>query len=167
MRHYYEYYFYGRQSEMDYPVNSRSCGGRDDRLFDLLSTNPISVCEYRRTHKDKPLTLSLCQSFQTAAQAFQAIDSPTQGVIVPYDEGEIIIGKLCSTKDAKEKYKLIHAAQRYSVNLFSPEWKKLVSEQAIHEVQEGMGVYYLENQYYSPDFGLSAHRVSEMPFLNS
>jgi CRISPR-associated endonuclease/helicase Cas3 len=164
MEQYYKYYFYDRKDEMNYPVGSKSVVGREDNLFELLSTNRQSVQEYQRTNNNSSSHLPLRQSFHTASKAFHAIDSPAQGVIVPYEEGKAIISELCSTDDIKKQHKLLHAAQRYSVNLFPHEWKKL--EKTIHEVREGAGIYYLDEQYYSPDFGLSMHRVTEMPFLS-
>jgi len=164
MEQYYKYYFYDRKDEMNYPVTSDSVVGREDNLFSILSTNTRSVQEYQRINKNSLPHLPLRQSFRAASQAFHAIDSLTQGVIVPYKDGKAIINELCSTDDIKKQHKLLHAAQRYSVNLFPHEWKKL--EKAIHEVREGAGIYYLDEQYYSPDFGLSMHRVTEMPFLS-
>jgi CRISPR-associated endonuclease/helicase Cas3 len=164
MERYYQYYFYERRDEMNYPVSSESVVGREDNLFNLLSTNTLSVQEYQRINNNSSPRIPLQQSFQTASKAFHAIDSPAQGVIVPYEDGKAIVSELCSIDDIKKQHKLLHAAQRYSVNLFPHEWKKL--EKAIHEVGEGAGVYYLDEQYYSPDFGLSMHRVTEMPFLS-
>jgi len=164
MEQYYKYYFYERKDEMNYPVSCDSVVGRKDNLFNILSTNTLSVQEYQRINNNTSPRIPLRQSFQTASKAFHAIDSPAQGVIVPYEDGRTIISELCSTDDVKEQHKLIRAAQRYSVNLFPHEWKKL--EKAIHEVREGAGIYCLDEQYYSPDFGLSMHWVTEMPFLS-
>jgi CRISPR-associated endonuclease/helicase Cas3 len=163
MKRYYKYYFYDRKDEMNYPVTSNSVVGREDNLFNLLSTNTLSVQEYQRINNNYLPRIPLRQSFQTASKAFHAIDSPAQGVIVPYEDGNTIIKGLCSTGDVKEQHKLVRAAQRYCVNLFPHEWKKL--ENVIYEV-EGAGIYFLDEGYYGPDFGLSMHRVSEMPFLS-
>jgi CRISPR-associated endonuclease/helicase Cas3 len=59
----------------------------------------------------------------------------------------------------------LRRAQRYSVNLYPHEWKKLDEEErAIHEVQKGAGIYYLDERYYSPIFGLSMSPVNQLSY---
>jgi CRISPR-associated endonuclease/helicase Cas3 len=165
MDQFYEYYFFRRKDKMNYPVGSKSVVGREDNLFHLLSTNPKSAQEYQRIH-DTPLAIPLRQSFQTAAKAFRAIDSPTQGVVVPYDkEGKDIIVELCSAFDLGRQYCFLKKAQRYSVNVFAHTLDELARQRAIHEVQEGSGVFYLDSQYYSDEIGLSTQIVNEMETL--
>ncbi|HEY9166453.1 MAG TPA: CRISPR-associated helicase Cas3' [Candidatus Kryptonia bacterium] len=162
MEQYYKYYFFDRRDKMNYPVPSKSPVGREDNLFDLLSTNPKSVQENQRTH-DTPLTISLWQSFQTASKAFRAIDSPTMGVIVPYgEEGKQIINELCSTSEVDKEYKLLKRAQRFSVNVYENIFSNLTKDGIIKEAQAGIGIFYLDYQYYSSEFGLSSQIVNEM-----
>ncbi len=106
------------------------------------------------------------QSFMSAAKVFHAIDSPTQGVIVPYKKGKTIINGLCATADVKRQYELLRDAQRYSVNVFPNVWAHLMEEEALHEIEPGIGIYYLDERYYDENFGLSTTRVNEMPFLS-
>jgi CRISPR-associated endonuclease/helicase Cas3 len=162
---YFQYYFYDRASEMNHPVGTRSVIGREDNLLSLLAANATTVADYRRINKASP-DVFFRQSFMAAAKVFHAIDSPTQGLIVPYKEGKAIIGELSATGDMKRRYELLRDAQRYSVNVFPHEWKKLEGQKAIHEVQEGVGVYYVDEQFYSLVFGLSMYRVNNMPFLS-
>jgi CRISPR-associated endonuclease/helicase Cas3 len=162
MKVYYKYYFYERKNEMCYKVGADSPAGRDDDLFNLLSMNKISVQEHERIG-NATLDIPFKQSFQTASKAFRVIDSLTQGVIVPYgNEGEEIIKDLCGAYDLKKQVDLIKKAQRYSVNLFSHQFKKLTEIHAIQEVQKGSGVYYLDSQYYSEQFGWSDDAVNGM-----
>jgi CRISPR-associated endonuclease/helicase Cas3 len=165
MEQYYKYYFYARQNEMCYPVNSKSQVGRDDDLFTLLSTNSLSVKEYKRVHNSYP-PMTLRQSFQTASKAFHAIDSPTRGVIVPYGkEGDNIVNQLCDTVLLEKQYKLLKGAQRYSINLYPYEFEDLGKKNAIREIQEESGIYYMDYQYYSNEFGWSKEIVTEMKNL--
>ena len=162
MEAYYKYYFYERKDEMCYKVDASSPIGRDDDLFNLLSSNKISVQEHERINQTAP-NIPFRQSFQTASKAFRVIDSLTQGVLVPFaDEGEEIIKDLCGAYDLEKQYDLIKKAQRYSVNLFSHEFKKLVDIHAIQEVQKGSGIFYLDSQYYSEQFGWSDDAVNGM-----
>jgi len=164
MERYCCYYFYRRRDKMNYPVSSNVIGVRDS-LFDLLSTNPQSINEHIRIHGSQP-ALPLKQAFQTASKAFRAIDSPTRGIIVPYGEkGNEIINDLCSAFDLEKQYGLLKKAQRYSVNVFPRTFEELGRQDAIHEAQEGTGVFYLDAQYYSDDIGLSTTIVNEMEIL--
>ncbi len=166
LERYYQYYFYEQNDEMSYKVDGKSAIGREDNLFDLLSKNHLSVKAYQRINNDSFPQISLRQSFMAASKAFQAIDSLTRGVIVPYGEkGKQIINELCASDILEKQYKLLKEAQRYSVNLFPYVFEKLASQQIIREVQQGSGVYYLDKQYYSDTFGVSPSIVNEMENL--
>jgi CRISPR-associated endonuclease/helicase Cas3 len=80
MERYFEYYFYSRADEMTYPTSAKQTG-RIDSLLSLLSENCSNVVVS---------DLLLKQSFMTAGNIFQAIDAPTQSVIVPYKKGKKI-----------------------------------------------------------------------------
>lgn len=167
MEQYYQYYFYQRAEEMDYPVSSNSAVGQADNLFNLLSVNSLSVEEYKRI-KNKYPDIPSRQSFMTAAKSFQAIESVARGIVVPYgEEGRDIINKLCSIQELEKQYKIIRRAQRFSVNVFPNVLKKLQDQQAVHEAQEGSGILYLDDQYYSDEFGLSVLPVKDMGFLDA
>jgi len=166
MERYYEYYFYTRKDEMSYKVGISSVVGRSDNLFELLSSNNLSVSEYQRKNNNESPAIPLRQSFMTAAKAFQAIDAPTRGVIVPYSgEGERIINELCATTDLNRQHQLLKQAQRYSVNIYPYFFEQMAREKKIYEVQKGSGVFYLDKQYYDKNFGLSDSVSSEMEFL--
>jgi len=163
LERYFKYYFYDRSNKMNYPLNSKSVVGREDNLFELLSTNNLSISEYRRTNQSLYPLIPLRQSFKTASKVFQAIDSSTIGVIVPYgDDGKNIIYDLCSSKYLWEQYVLLKRAQRFSVNVIYNKFQKLVEEKIIYETQKGSGVFYLDQQYYSEDYGMGESKANEM-----
>lgn len=165
MERYYQYYFYERKEDMGYTVSPNSEAGRSDNLFNLLAKNLKSIAEYHRVNSAAP-GIFLCQSFMTAAKIFQAIDSRTQGVIVPYGEqGKQIINELCAIKDLQTQYRLLKMAQRYSVNVYCNQLDQLIRQKIIYEVQEGAGIFYLDKQYYSKEYGMSASKVNEMETL--
>lgn len=158
MELYFSYYFYSRADEMDYPVSPRQAG-RQDSLLSLLSNNCRNIA------RTKPLHLR--QSFGTAGKIFQAIDAPTQAVIVPYAEGKEIIAGLCSAFEPAKAYQLLRRAQKYSVSVFPNVMQKLKELKAVNPVQEGEEIYYLDERYYSRDFGLSTEEIGPMEFLNA
>jgi CRISPR-associated endonuclease/helicase Cas3 len=165
MGEYYRYYFFVRKDEMDYSIGASSPAGREDNLFNLLSSNQFSCSSYQRINNTNP-SQPFKQSFQTASNAFKAIDSYTRGVVAPYGkEGKKLIADLCSAHDLDKQFGLVKKAQRYSVNLLSHEFKQMIEMQAIHEVQDGTGIFYMQNQYYHPNFGWSTEVVNEMDLL--
>lgn len=161
MDRYFQYYFYNRANEMTYPVDV----GRDDNLLELLSTNRISTGEYYRLNNKQP-GIYFCQSFKTAAEAFKAIDAPTQGIIVPYSEnGKKIIADLFSLFAVEQQFVLLKKAQRYTVNVFPNFITKLKDEGALREVPE-IGVLVLSDpRYYHSEFGLSTEIINEYETL--
>ena len=163
MQRYYQYYFFDRASQMAYPISAKELNHEDD-LLTLLSTNEKSVDNYKRNTRQAP-PLCLRQAFQSAAKTFKAIDTSTQGVIVPYGkEGQRIIAELCAAFDPGKQFDLIKKAQRYSVNLFPQRIATLCDNKnrAIFEVQAGSGILYLQPEFYSPDFGVADEVVNEM-----
>ena len=165
MERYYDYYYFKRAHEMAFPVGRKDLSdltGNDD-LLTLLSTNARVVQVYTNELREAP-NLHLRQSFMSAARAFKAIDSPSQGVIVPYGAGERIITGL-SSAGFNDKGRLLREAQRYSVNLFPYELEKLKEQRRLYEAWSGSGIYYLDEQYYSEEFGVSMGPVAEMKIL--
>ena len=153
---YFDYYFYGQRDAMDYKIHKRDFV-RDDTLLSLLSDN--------RNCPVKKNSYLLSQSFMEAGRQFKAIDAPTQAVIVPYEAGKCIRTALCGADkiiDSKDYYGLLRKAQRYSVNVFPNVWKKLQDAGTVHEIQLGYGIYYLNDQYYSEQFGLTEQSVNKM-----
>ncbi|MCP4682292.1 MAG: CRISPR-associated helicase Cas3' [Desulfobacterales bacterium] len=150
---YFLYYFYEWANLMDYPLTKRQAG-RSGTLLSLLSDNHLNI------GRTQPLQLR--QSFKTAGKAFKAIDAPTQAVIVPYGEGKEIIAGLCADFEPAKAHQLLRRAQKYSVNVFPNVWQRLKDAQAIRPVQEGEEIYFLDERYYSKDFGLYTEEVSYM-----
>lgn len=165
MERFYHYYFFQRAHEMAFPVSGRDVKemARNDELLNLLSINSGSV-EIYKNENNTPPPLFLRQSFMSAAKAFKAIDSPADGVIVPYAEGkQLIVELLCAGYE--EKGRLLKEAQRYSVNLFPHEMMRLKEKRRLNEVWEGSGVYYLDERHYSENFGASTDEVAEIKAL--
>nr|WP_306464076.1 CRISPR-associated helicase Cas3' [Desulfobacter hydrogenophilus] len=159
MDRYFSYYFYERADQMTYPLTAKQAG-RQDTLLNLLSDNPLNVGREKDAQK---ATFSLQQSFKTAGRIFKSIDAPTQAVIVQYNkEGKSIVADLCAAYEPAKTYELLKKAQKYSVNLFPNVWNKLVKAQAVHPVQKGEEIYYLDEQHYNPKFGVSTEVVNEM-----
>lgn len=156
MNLYFRYYFFERRGEMSYPVTAKVVG-RDDTLLNMLSENSMAV---HAVGESTPNYLR--QSFKTAANAFKSIDSPTQGVVVPYEEGVEVIAELSAAFEVETQFKLLRRSQQYTVNVFPQVLKRLQQRDALHEVQEGTGILYLDSRYYDAEFGLSEDPVNEL-----
>lgn len=163
---YYENYFFARRDDMSYPVSADALG-HDDSLLNLLSANSIACEEYGRRRGQMP-PIYLRQSFMAAAKAFKAIDSPTQGVIVPFgDAGKELIADLCAAYEVEKQYELLRRAQQFTVNVFSWELEKLQKAGAVYPVQQGTGILHLDPRYYSAEFGLVTEPVNLMEALTT
>jgi CRISPR-associated endonuclease/helicase Cas3 len=158
---YFEYYFRRRADQMDYPL-SADVAMREDSLLNLLAENSLAVHDYTQHRKCAP-PLHLRQAFMTAARAFRAIDAPTQGIIVPYGaDGREVIAQLCSTSKPELQFDWLRRAQQFSVNIFSQSFEALQRVGAIWEIGSGIGIYHLNPEYYSDEFGLSDTPVVPM-----
>lgn len=156
---YFHYYFYQRSDEMTYCLQDSQSGN----LLDWLSDNEKNIYDFKNK-KRRPKMPLLLQSFQSAGQAFKAIDAPTQSVIVPYGAGKTLIAQLCGAWQPKEMYGCLAKVQQFSVNVFPNVWQALMEKQAISEIQIGMGIYYLNERYYSDEYGLGIDETNEMIF---
>ena len=165
MELYYKYYFYDRKDEMSYSIGKDRIG-RDDNLLSMLSTNTGSVDAYKRSQRVAP-PFSLRQSFKSAGEAFEVIDAPTEGVIVPYgDEGKRLIAELAAASPFEDKSLLLKRAQRFSVNLFPYELLKLKEGRNVYPAWEGSDYLCLDSGHYSEESGVSLEEVGPMDFLN-
>lgn len=165
---YYTHYFFERQKDMGYAVSPKEAKaiGRHDSLLSLLSENGASLAEAGRKGEQISNRL-LNQSFMSAAEAFKAIDSPTQGVVVPWGEaGADLIGRLHGAYDISLEGELLREAQQFTVNVFPHVFDKLSKAEALHVIKEGVRVYSLDPRYYSKQFGLATEPVSLMETLN-
>ena len=135
-------------------------------LLDLLSTNK----EGRNNALDfnKELQLCMCHGFRTAGKNFRVIDTITIPVIVPYREGDWVIKEIASAFTINKKIankQLLRRAQQYSVELFQNTFSQLIKDRVIHEVQEGTGLYHLDERYYSNIFGFTSKEPEKMQTL--
>jgi CRISPR-associated endonuclease/helicase Cas3 len=157
IRQYFAYYFHERAGVMSYPeANRNSARSRDNllRLFGRNDNNP--------GFKDKIKLLQ--QSFARAAELFQPIDAPTQGILVPYKRGEDIIAELASASGIHRKKVLLREAQHYTVNIYPWMLDQLRRKNAIMVLPE-TGLLCLNEGWYSSDLGVCTEPVGEMSVL--
>ena len=175
IRQFYEYYFFRRADEMSYQVRAKDNpkADCDFELLDLLSENKQGVANYTRTSADnKAPPIPLRQAFTTACEAFQVIDAPTTGVVVPYGkEGADLIGELAAafTSDdfpLTDQISLLRRAQQFTVNVFPHVIEALAKSGNVREVQADSGIYYLDERHYHDDLGITLEATMKLSFLN-
>lgn len=177
MDQFYKYYFHQRSDEMLYPCKAGKGNpprAQDCSLLDLLSGNQASLNEANRTANVAAAHLPFKHAFSTAAQAFQVIDAPTQGIIVPYDAdghcGSELIGKLAASYTNEQlsladQIRLHKQAQQYTVNAFPYVIEKLAGDGALREIQPGEGIYCLDERYYHADLGVTLEALAEQHYI--
>ncbi len=165
MQRYFQYYFYDRTCEMDYPVLAKD-HSPEQTLLNLLSQNSLNP---NADHKKREGKLPLMRhSFMNAGKLFKAIDAPTQAVVVRHARGKELVSELCRLAKEFEPqayYRVLKEAQQYSVNLFPNVWNELQELGAVHETREGEGIYFLDENYYSDEFGVSTEKTGMMDNL--
>lgn len=165
METYFDYYFFQRANEMDYPLSPASIM-RNDSLLNLLSENYLAVHEYSGQYQNSSPLIHLRQAFMSAGQAFRAIDAPTKGVIVPYGvEGRELVAQLCGSFKPELQFDLLRRAQQFSVNVFPCVFDALQRADAISEISKGIGIFHLRPEYYSANFGLGITPTGPMETL--
>jgi len=82
-------------------------------------------------------------------------------------KGKAIIAELCAAYELEKQFELLKRAQRFTVNVFPNILVGLQRVQAVHEVQEGTGVLYLDARWYNGDFGLNVEGTEEMEFYDA
>ncbi|MDF1508803.1 CRISPR-associated helicase Cas3' [Robertmurraya sp. DFI.2.37] len=141
IRRYYQYYYHQlhHQNRLTHPKLQRE-------LIELIDENKV-FREYQKT--------ILPSMYKTLEAHFQAIDSPTTTVLVPYGRGKEIIVQLNEEiRDLSIFNQLITEAQQYSINVFSQTLLELGRSSLVHALFE-KSIYYLDEQAYSDEYGLA------------
>lgn len=108
---------------------------------------------YKREKKEE-LPLFIVNSYRTAAEYFQVIESYTTSVIVPYGErGKDIIALLSGNRKIEELSQLLREAQQYSINLFRYEKEQLIKNNGLVSLLDGK-ILALKESAYNEEFGL-------------
>lgn len=149
---YYQYYYQGREKEMDFVVPQK--GWRAGfTLYDILSQNQIGQSAYEEL-EDCDSELMLSQAFQTAAREFYVIRQDAISVIVPYgDQGKKVIADLngdCTLEEAKA---YLAKAQPYTVDLYSHSITDLQKKGALYPLLDG-SAWALKERYYNEQLGV-------------
>lgn len=139
--------------ERDYTNKCKDGPLNDTSLAELLAQNGKYTQAAKNFRSAAPLVLH--QSFRTAYRAFEVIPQATTPVLVPFGNGEALIGELCSRHSLQEEIHLLRKAQSCSVALYDNMFRRLKEAGALYEVGK-TGALALAPGYYDPLGGVQA-----------
>ncbi|WP_127531142.1 CRISPR-associated helicase Cas3' [Paenibacillus kobensis] len=115
---------------------------------------------YLQRYDGQRLPLFLLNSYRTAAEYFEVIDSATTAVLVPYgDKGKELIAELNGAEAVDDLTRLLRQAQQYTINLFRYEREQLDRNGGITCLSNGK-ILVLTESAYSNEFGLNLNNDS-------
>lgn len=153
LNEFYQYYFYMRVGEMDYHTKDGAT------VYDMLSCNDNGRGNYKN-RTGQAYSNCLAQAFDKVGKHFFVIPDLTRTVVVYHGESEKLLDAF-KTADMGEKIKLLHLLQDYTVGLFDYEFGNLEKARAISLFDEEFGIYVLNREYYSQEYGVNKN--AEMP----
>ena len=155
--YYYEKFFQDIKKNnglTDYSVkNLIRCDGRSmgrGSLLDLLACN--SVC----TSENPGINTTMRQAFKLAGENFKVFDEGQIFLIVPYGNGEEIIGNILSdrfTFDIPWAKKILKEAKEYTVSLYANDIEKFDDKRAVY-FDRNETVRILNPDYYDDKLGV-------------
>ena len=145
---YYELYFKSINCIIgytDYQVDGQT-------LYELLSDNRDSTSLVN----EGELNNCMWQAFRTAGEKFRVFDEDQVQVVVPFEDGRLIINELLSNKmnhDLSFIRELIKKAADYTVSIFNNQFLRLKKEGALYQ-DPGHLLWILQPDYYDKKLGL-------------
>ncbi|MEK3936855.1 CRISPR-associated helicase Cas3' [Sporosarcina sp. FSL W7-1349] len=119
-------------------------------LVELLERSPKYLAAMSQ---ESPKTL-MGSMFKTLESHFEVIEAPTTAILVPYGEGEDLIGKLNEDIDDYDKLnEYLKKAQQYCVNVYRHTLQQLASDGLIVSLYND-SIYALKDGGYHDEYGL-------------
>lgn len=139
--------------------------GREIKIVPPSLDYPL-ICHLNGRHPNAQKGGTISKGmFKTVERYFEAIESPTTSVIVPYGEGEEIIALLNQDLDMKEFNNIMKKAQQYSVNLFDYDMQNLSQYNLLAPLYDN-SIYCLTEQAYDENFGVTTTGEATMTDYN-
>ncbi len=157
MERYFKEFYKAFESSLNYSVRKL----QKDMIELLMADRKNNSCELAyRGSKGQTLPLFIINSYRTAAEHFEVIESMTTSVLVPYgEEGKELIAELNGAGTIENLSQLLRKAQQYSVNVFKYELDKLAQNDGLVSLLDGK-VWALRAGAYHQKFGLDAKNDS-------
>lgn len=130
-------------------------------LYSLLSENEQFSIKCRQAD------YYMRQAFKLAGSEFEALDTNTISILVPYGQGREIVTELCSNRvnyDYRYVLQLLSKAKLYTVSIQRYLLEILKRKGAVGEIYNGT-ILVLDEKYYDKDTGISEEEVNECSTL--
>lgn len=165
MERYFQEFYTRYETQLNYPVTKL---GSEANIVDLLSVawenNPF--LKQRKAQSQPDLPLMIANSYRTAANHFEVIESMTTSVLVPYEGGKKMIADLNGARSISDLSRLLHKAQKYTINLYRYELDAISKNHGLVNYLDGK-VLALTEGAYDPNYGFELGndgRMSEYVF---
>ncbi len=138
--------------KMDYPI------GQDKEgifAYDLLSLNELGKDNFENRHGEKKYGNYSAQAYKTVSGHFHLIPNLTQNVIVRYGRANELLEQFEQDRSIN-RFRTLRALQDYTVSLFTYEYDALSRKHAIELVDDTLGIYVLDSEYYDDRYGVVA-----------
>jgi len=156
MREFYQRYFAGKDSQMDYPAVGST-------IYQMLAGNGPGKGNY--TNRTGNLFSHLIpHAFHSADKSFSVIDQNTKSVVVMFGEAEDLIEKYRKQPEkifTKEKVQILKRLQKCSVSLYEWQLKQLDEQRALSSLDEDTGIILLSQPYYSEATGVVLEPIQD------
>ncbi|MFB9276427.1 CRISPR-associated helicase Cas3' [Cohnella cellulosilytica] len=151
MERYFKEFYKGFESSLNYSVRQL----QKDMVELLMADRKSNSYNLAYTgSKGQSLPLFIVNSYRTAAEHFEVIESMSTSVLVPYgDEGKDLIAELNGAGTIENLSQLLRKAQQYSVNVFKYELDKLAQNDGLVSLLDGK-VWALREGAYHREYGL-------------
>lgn len=147
---FYQQYFAGKDSQMDYPT------AEGETIYAMLSGNDYGKQNYKNK-TGKIFSHFIHQAFHSADESFSVIDKNTRSIVVMFGAAGKLVEKYLKQPIGvftKEKVRIFKKLQKYSVSLYEWQLKKLAEQNAIYLLDEETGILILMKYYYSKETGV-------------
>ena len=148
IEHYFRSYYGAIAGKTHFPIRT---GGINTSIYELLDNNKQAVLKYQK--KPEVFQHLINQSFRTAGDLYEPIESGDIKIIVDWEGGKSIVLDLGSTSDRSAIKAILHEAQQYSLGVFRYQFDILKEKGAIISVMEDK-VWVLREEFYSKEQGL-------------
>lgn len=158
MTHYFNIFYKAFDSTLNYPLPKLKTS-----IYELLFQAETEWSKSYIKGFGRQYPLATLASYKTAFTHFEVIDTKTQGVLVPYDEGKNLISQLMSYELIDDYQVFLKKAQQYSVNVFHHDFEALKQNNQLIVVQFGaFNIYVAKETAYDDQFGISVQGEAQL-----
>lgn len=150
MKSYYQKFFAGKDSQMDYPTKD------GETVYAMLSGNDYGKQNYVNRTGSR-FSHYISHAFYTADMNFSVIDRNTKSVVALFGQSENLLEEYRNHPVGiftKRKIRILKELQKYTLSLYEWQMKKLTDQKAVSIFDQETGIFILNKNYYSSETGI-------------